>query len=383
MKENTTQMLEKTANTAGLNGAPSAHSGNGQDSKAAPEAKTQNSNSDSKTAPAQPAASQPAAKENNINVGQTERKVSTVAGGALTVFGLWQAISKRSWSGLLWTAMGGALLARGTTGHCHAYGALGVDTSEDPAPAPPPAPPTGAPAPAAPAAASTPAAPPAATPAVAPVKEAIKDAAQSVTDTAKNVTDTAKSAVDTAVDSAKEAVGSAKEAVGDAKDAVKDAVKDKASIPALTGTIHVEKSVTIAKPAQELYEFWRDFSNLPQFMKHLEAVHVHNDKRSQWIAQGPAGAHIEWEAEITEEKPGKLIAWKSLPEADVPNTGSVRFRTQGNNTKVTVTMDYSPTGGILGAIFAQLWGEEPSQQVEEDLNNLKSLMESGEIASEA
>jgi uncharacterized membrane protein len=348
----TTQTAE--ASKAGQNGAPS---NNGQAAKAAP-------------SPASPKS-----QASSINVHGTERKVSLVAGSALALWGVRSALGKGSWTGWLLAALGGTIVARGVTGHCPAYSALGVDTSEDappPAPGAPPAPPAAAPPAAAPPAAAPPAAAPPAAAAPA-AKEAIKDAV-------KTAADSAKGAVETVKDTAKDAASSAKDVAKGAVDTAKDAVKSVASVPDLAGAVHVQKSVTIQKPAQELFDFWRNFENLPQFMKHLEEVRVHDDQRSMWIATGPAGAHIEWEAEITDEKPGKLIAWKSLPEADVPNTGSVQFKElKGDKgTEVKVTMDYSPTGGVLGAIFAQLWGEEPSQQVEEDLQSFKTLMESGE-----
>jgi uncharacterized membrane protein len=282
-----------------------------------------------------------------VNVGSKERLASTVAGSALALWGVQRALSKGTWTGWLLAAAGGMLIHRGTTGHCQGYQALGVDTSSDEE--------------------VKPAAPP------VKVPDAVKDAASSV-----KVPDVVKDAAS----SAKEAASSAKEAVKNTVETVVDAAKG-ATADKLSAAVHVERAVTIQKPAQELFDFWRNFENLPQFMGHLEEVRVHDDKRSMWIATGPAGAHIEWEAEITDETPGELIAWKSLPDADVPNIGSVQFKDLGDDhgTEVKVTMEYSPLGGVLGAIFAQLWGEEPSQQVDEDLHRFKSLMETGEVAT--
>jgi uncharacterized membrane protein len=144
--------------------------------------------------------------------------------------------------------------------------------------------------------------------------------------------------------------------------------------------LHVEKSVTINRPAEDLYRFWRDFTNLPRFMKHLESVSP-GDRRSHWVAHGPAGTKVEWDAELSEDQPNQLIAWRSLDGADVPNAGTVRFEPAagGRGTVVRVVFDYAPPAGALGAAVAKLFGEEPSQQVEGDLRRFKNIMEAGEI----
>ncbi len=145
--------------------------------------------------------------------------------------------------------------------------------------------------------------------------------------------------------------------------------------------IKVEKAMTIDKPAEELYRFWRNFENLPKFMEHLESVTVSGEKRSHWIATAPLGAKVEWDAEITEERENELISWRSLPGADVPNAGTVRFsKATGNRgTEVHVTLEYSPPAGKIGTVFAKLSGEAPEQQVQEELRHFKQLMEAGEI----
>jgi uncharacterized membrane protein len=144
--------------------------------------------------------------------------------------------------------------------------------------------------------------------------------------------------------------------------------------------IKVATSVTIDRGAQELYDFWRNFENLPQFMKHLESVRVQDAKRSHWVAKAPAGTTVEWDAEITEDRPGEQISWRSLPNADVSSTGSVRFVPAGDRgTEVHVVLEYSPPGGSFGAAVAKVFGEEPEQQVSGDLLRFKNLMEAGEI----
>ncbi len=151
----------------------------------------------------------------------------------------------------------------------------------------------------------------------------------------------------------------------------------------LNQSIRVEKTVTINKPAEELYRFWRNFENLPTFMKHLQYVRVWDEKRSHWIAKAPLGATIEWDAEIINEQENKLIAWGSVENADIENSGFVRFQPAptGRGTEVKVVMEYNPPGGAITATFAKLFGEEPEIQISEDLYRFKQLMETGEIAT--
>jgi uncharacterized membrane protein len=148
------------------------------------------------------------------------------------------------------------------------------------------------------------------------------------------------------------------------------------SVPAERGT-KVEKNVTVNRPASVLYDFWRNFENLPRIMNHLESVEVTGGDRSHWVAKAPAGTTVEWDAEIYNEKQGELIAWRTLEGAQVASAGSVRFE-EGpvGTTKVTVSLKYDPPGGKLGSIVARLFGENPEQQIEEDLGRFKELMES-------
>lgn len=145
--------------------------------------------------------------------------------------------------------------------------------------------------------------------------------------------------------------------------------------------IKVHKAVTIGKPAQELYAFWRDFRNLPKFMNHLVSVEIRDGSKSHWVAKAPLGKTVQWDAEIINDDPGKLIAWRSLPGADVDSTGSVRFvpAPQGRGTEVHVSLSYQPPAGQIGAAVAKLFGEEPNQQVDNDLRHFRNLMEAGEI----
>ncbi|MDX1952699.1 MAG: SRPBCC family protein [Verrucomicrobiota bacterium] len=148
------------------------------------------------------------------------------------------------------------------------------------------------------------------------------------------------------------------------------------------GKIPLHKVITINRPAEELYRFWRNFENLPRVMGHLKSVTATNDKRSHWVAKGPMGHDVEWDAEVTQDVPNKLIAWRSLEGADVDNSGSVRFETAtgGRGTVVRVQLSYNPPGGVVGAKVAKVMGQAPEKQIPVDLIRFKQLMETGEIA---
>jgi uncharacterized membrane protein len=147
------------------------------------------------------------------------------------------------------------------------------------------------------------------------------------------------------------------------------------------GVIRLAQSVTINRSPEEIYRFWRDLQNLPRFMKHLESVRATGDKRSHWAAKAPAGRTVEWDAEITEDRPNELIAWRSLEGADVDSVGHVRFERApgGRGTIVKVEMQYSPPAGRVGATVAKLLGAGPEWRIKDDLRRFKQLMEVGEI----
>jgi len=214
------------------------------------------------------------------NVGERERWISSIGGGALALYGL----KRGGLGGAVLLALGGGLIYRGYSGHCSAYESLGINTATD-APAPP------------------------------------------------------------------------------------EAYFERG--------IHVNESVTIDKRPWDLYAFWKDFENLPRFLDHLESVRKIDDRRSHWVAKAPAGTSVEWDAEIINDEPNALLAWRSLGGASVDNAGSVRFipGNEGEGTQVRVVLDYIPPAGRLGAAVARLFGEEPSRQVREDLRRFKELME--------
>lgn len=154
------------------------------------------------------------------------------------------------------------------------------------------------------------------------------------------------------------------------------------SVPYELG-IRVDRAITIAKPRSEVYQFFRNFQNLPRVMKHVKAVRELDGNRTHWVIQAPAGKQVEWDAVIHNEVPNERIAWRTLPGGDVQSAGAVLFRDApgGRGTEVQVELQYNPPAGVIGAVFAQLWGEEPSVQLEDDLHRFKQIMELGEIVT--
>jgi uncharacterized membrane protein len=137
----------------------------------------------------------------------------------------------------------------------------------------------------------------------------------------------------------------------------------------------------VARTPEEVYDFWRGLERLPTFMWHLESVEWTGEGRTRWTAKAPLGTSVTWDAELTEDVRGEVIAWRSLPGADVDNTGSVRFERApaGRGTEVRVHLRYALPGGRLGATVARLLGEDPHQQVEDDLRRAKQVLETGEV----
>ncbi len=142
-----------------------------------------------------------------------------------------------------------------------------------------------------------------------------------------------------------------------------------------------EQAITVGLPPEEVYRFWRNFENLPRFMSHLERVRVVDDVRSHWVAVGPAGSRFEWDSEVTEDRPGRLLRWRSIPGAEIENYGTVSFsRAPGDRgTEIHVRLIYHPPMGAVGAATARLFGEEPGQQIKGDLARLKQVLETGEV----
>ena len=145
--------------------------------------------------------------------------------------------------------------------------------------------------------------------------------------------------------------------------------------------VHVRESIRLEGPVADVCRFWRRLEHLPRFMTHLDRVTETSGRQSHWVAAGPAGLTVEWDAEIINEVENKILAWRSLPGSDVVTAGSVNFDAVrgGRSTQVSVHLQYAPPAGKAGAFIASLFGREPSQTIREDLRHFKQLLEAGEI----
>ena len=231
-----------------------------------------------------PSDSQELAVHSRRNISDAEKWLSLAAGTALALYG----VTRRRSSGWMMAALGGMLLQRGATAHCHVYEALGVNTAG-----------TG--------------------------------------------------------DDTRRALGG-------------------------SSGVHVDESVAINRPVEQLYRFWRNLENLPQFMSHLESVEKITDTLSRWRAKGPGGKTVEWNAEIINETPNQVIGWRSIEGSEVVSAGSVNFDHLGPNrgTSVRVRLQYSPPGGKVGAAVAWLFGRDAATEIRKDLQRFKHLVEVGE-----
>jgi uncharacterized membrane protein len=218
--------------------------------------------------------------ERMVNVGETERIVSAIAGGALVVFGL----SRMSLGGLLVAAVGGALGYRGVTGHCDLYERLGIDA------------------------------------------------------------------------------GGARRTVGNLG-------------------VKIDESIIVDAPAQRVYGIWRNLENLPRLLSHVERVEMLDHTRSRWTVKGPAGTRISWDAEIINDKPGEILAWRTTNSLLVNHAGSVTFEPVGQRTRVHVSLQYDPPGGRFGDAVASLVSADAGSQTAHDLSEFKRAVEDGRLAA--
>ena len=149
--------------------------------------------------------------------------------------------------------------------------------------------------------------------------------------------------------------------------------------------VRARAAVTVNESRSKIFQFWRQLENLPRFMRDLVSVEQREDGRSHWVAEGPLNRRVEWDAEIVNEIPDELIAWRSLPGADVDSAGSVRFKGApgGRGTEIHVELQYNPPAGLIGAYTARFFGREPEQEIEADLGRLKQYLEAGEVATTA
>jgi uncharacterized membrane protein len=140
-------------------------------------------------------------------------------------------------------------------------------------------------------------------------------------------------------------------------------------------TVDIQKTLLVGAPVERVYEFWTDYENFPLFMSNVREVQDLGGGRSRWVVSGPGGLPIEWDSVLTEQVPGETIAWRSRPGSMLENAGAVRFRPEGEGTRVDLRLCYSPPAGGAGQAMAELLGSDPRAKLNEDLGRLKALLE--------
>jgi uncharacterized membrane protein len=155
-----------------------------------------------------------------------------------------------------------------------------------------------------------------------------------------------------------------------------------ATVPHEKG-VHISRSVTVDRPVEELYAFWRDPTNFPQVMKYIKSVQIIDGERAHWTLELPVGGTLEFDSETYTNVPNEVISWRSLPGSELTNAGSVRFRKAptGRGTEVSLTIEFIPPGGPLGQAALKLFGEAPQQYILQYLREFKQIMETGEKAT--
>jgi uncharacterized membrane protein len=152
---------------------------------------------------------------------------------------------------------------------------------------------------------------------------------------------------------------------------------------ALSGNrgVHVREVMSLEVPIEAVYGFWRRLENLPRVMSHLKEVRDLGGGRSHWVVEGPAGTTAEWDAEIINEVPNKVIGWRSIAGSEVATAGSVHFSTarQGRTTRLSVNLRYAAPGGNASRLLAYVMGRDPAAMIREDLRHVKQLLEAGEL----
>lgn len=150
-------------------------------------------------------------------------------------------------------------------------------------------------------------------------------------------------------------------------------------------TAIIGRTVTVDRPREEIYAFWRDFPNLAAVMENIERIDTVDETRTHWVVKAPGGKTVEWDAVVTEDEPGRLIAWQSVEGADVDNSGRVEFidAAPGRGTMVRATFAYDPPAGVIGEWIAKIFQREPNVQTRRDLRRLKQFLETGEVTSSA
>ena len=141
--------------------------------------------------------------------------------------------------------------------------------------------------------------------------------------------------------------------------------------------INIRFNTVINKPVSEVFAFWHNLENLPQFMSHLDSIKTVDNTVSEWTAKGPAGiGSISWKAKIVKDRTDRLLSWNSLEGSSIRNAGKVIFKAKGNATELDITISYHAPLGIAGESAAKLLNPYFEKMVKNDIASLKNYLES-------
>ena len=147
--------------------------------------------------------------------------------------------------------------------------------------------------------------------------------------------------------------------------------------------IYIEKTLRIDAPVEQVFAYWRNLENFPQWMSHVREVRYIGGDRFHWTVDGPAGVPVEWDAELLNVSENREMTWRSVEGSEVEHTGRVRFEPDGAGSRVHVQMRYAPPGGVIGHAIAKAFGTDPKSEMDDDLGRLKSLIETGRLPRDA
>lgn len=154
-------------------------------------------------------------------------------------------------------------------------------------------------------------------------------------------------------------------------------VMRKKRLPDPARNINARVSLTVGRPRNEVYAFWRNLENLPLFMKHLKTVTDLGEGRYHWEADIPGlPSSINWDAEIIKEEEGTLLGWNALPGADIDNAGKVTFIDAGEkSTELQIVITYRAPLGPAGRGIAKLLTPLFESMIKEELQQFKTYIE--------
>ncbi len=148
--------------------------------------------------------------------------------------------------------------------------------------------------------------------------------------------------------------------------------------------IDIEKTININAPIERVFDIWVNYENFPLFMSNVREVRKTSSNMSHWKVAGPGGATVEWDAVVTEFVPNRVLAWKTSGDSPVAHSGRIHFSPNpSGSTRVQVQLSYNPIAGGLGHVVASLFGADPKKEMDEDLDRMKSYVETGRIPSGA